>query len=113
MAERTRTVEGVLHFLTPQQMAEEIVRLDAVLAGKQPNILMGRLPPIEPRFCGYTATGLRRLADGLADGIVECIPGDCTNTQDELDRLGAARVLRALAATPPDGVRVVDGTKQG
>lgn len=30
MAERkTRNVEDVLHFLTPQQMAEEIVRLDA------------------------------------------------------------------------------------
>lgn len=27
-----RTVKGILHFLTPQQMAEEIVRLDAALS---------------------------------------------------------------------------------
>ena len=43
--ERTRDVAGILHFLTPQQMAEEIVRLDAVIAGRSPNILIGRLPP--------------------------------------------------------------------
>jgi hypothetical protein len=39
-----RDVAGILRLLTPQQMAEEIVRLDAVLAG-HPNILIGRLPP--------------------------------------------------------------------
>ena len=31
-ARKTRDVAGILHFLTPQQMAEEIVRLDAALA---------------------------------------------------------------------------------
>ena len=31
-ARKTRTIEGVMHFLTPEQMAKEIVRLDAQLA---------------------------------------------------------------------------------
>lgn len=43
-AGRARDVPGILHFLTPKQMAEEIVRLDAVIAGQAPNIVMGRLP---------------------------------------------------------------------
>lgn len=42
---RTRDVAGIRRFLTPQQMAEEIVRLDAVIAGQAPNIVVGRLPP--------------------------------------------------------------------
>lgn len=42
---RTRDVAGIRRFLTPQQMADEIVRLDAVIAGQAPNIVMGRLPP--------------------------------------------------------------------
>lgn len=34
-----RDVAGILHFLTPQQMAEEIVRLDALLAATRRNEL--------------------------------------------------------------------------
>ncbi len=41
----TRTVKEILRGLTPKQMAEEIVRLDAVIDGRQPNITIGRLPP--------------------------------------------------------------------
>jgi hypothetical protein len=41
---KTRDVAGILRLLTPRQMAEEIVRLDAVIAG-QPDVQMGRLPP--------------------------------------------------------------------
>lgn len=58
-------------------------------------------PVFEYRFSGLTAAGLRKLAQGLDEGIVECIPGDCTNTQDELTRLQAAQVLRALATKFP------------
>jgi hypothetical protein len=34
MSRKTRDVAGILHFLTPQQMAEEIVRLDAALSAR-------------------------------------------------------------------------------
>lgn len=38
---QTRTVDGILHFLTREQMAAEIVRLDAALAAQPP------APPVE------------------------------------------------------------------
>lgn len=42
-AAKTRTTTDIVSYMSVQQMAEEIVRLDAVIAG-QPNITMGRLP---------------------------------------------------------------------
>lgn len=58
-APRTRGVTEILRLLTPQQMAEEIVRLDAVIAGHTPNILMGRVPDgeraVQARLWGVMA----------------------------------------------------------
>lgn len=55
---RTRDVAGILRLLTPQQMAEEIVRLDAVIVGQAPNIQMGRLPPPVGDQMPYCIEGL-------------------------------------------------------
>jgi hypothetical protein len=52
MSRKTRDVAGILHFLTPQQMAEEIVRLDAALSARSAEPVKPpegwKLVPVEP-----------------------------------------------------------------
>lgn len=44
---KTRDVAGILHFLTREQMAEEIVRLDAILASRATRLAAAPDQPIE------------------------------------------------------------------
>lgn len=61
--------------------------------------------------CGIAPKGLLAIAERLANGIIT--GHDWPNTQDELDRLSAARVLRWLAAasgSPSEGATLMNKT---
>jgi hypothetical protein len=100
---KTRDVAGILRLLTPQQMAEEIVRLDAVIAGRASTIRMGRLPdpptgtPSDAPgawtcsrcgFRGFWSGGPHECAAGVP-GTVEMLPVP----QDPLTQLQVSAVI--------------------
>jgi hypothetical protein len=113
---KTRDVAGILRFLTRQQMAEEIVRLDAVIAGRAPNITMGRLPPAPTREPVGVITSMvkggvtwQTWPDQLMDGTALYARPPCTVCGTPYDKHGSYPTCASHPYTPDGNCQHVIG----
>jgi hypothetical protein len=105
MSRKTRDVAGILHFLTPQQMAEEIVRLDAALSARSAE-------PVKPEpFPRRFLKAIKEMADPekcweYGDG--DPMADDAALAVQWIEARAALNAAHVLASPVPAGWKLVE-----